>query len=55
MNRVAINIPVTFLPTTVTNPDQKHWFVRYNVELSVKSVESGLIICKPGRVEYDNM
>jgi len=39
MNRVAINIPVTLSPTTVKNPDQNHWFVRYNVELNVKLVQ----------------
>jgi len=40
MNRVAINISVTLSFTTVTNLDQKHWFVRYNVESNIKSVES---------------
>jgi len=54
-NRVMINIPVTLSPTTVTHPDQKHRFIRYNVESSVKLVESSLIIFKPGRVEYDNI
>jgi len=54
-NRMVINIPVTLSPTTVTNPDQKYRFIRYNVESSVKSVKSGLIIFKSSRVGYDNI
>ena len=55
MNHVVINIPVTLSPTTVTNPDQKPRFIRYNVKSSVKSVESGLIVFKLGRAGYDNI
>ena len=55
MNRVAINIPVTLSTTTVINPWTKHWFVRYNIESSVKLVKSGLTIIKldPGPVGSD--